>query len=189
MLLERLTDYYGICGAEEAAFINKRLSMYTDQAQEQLFEIITQENGKRFGFPDLSKLSKAFAQVSPDGKSAGPKVWWWLKCRKCGCNYWGNLMLCPACNDKGIRSIETEVVTSSFPPPDTVIRFNKTGSRSTKDFKSCYDCKSRAGSFCWDFGKPNYDCKKRAECPCNECCMRSMEWEKNAVTSLQSAGM
>lgn len=175
MLLDRLIAYYGVCGDEESAFISKRIGQYTETAQEELFNVITQDNGKRYGFPDLQKLYKAFQQVSPDGKGTGPKIYYWLKCRKCGCEFWGDLSFCPKCHDNGIANMECDAIKSSVPPTDNVVRFNLKGRTPVNHEKVCYNCESRYGSYCYFFGDGSYDCHRRHECPCNECCMRAIE--------------
>ncbi len=181
MFLERLSDYFGTCGAEEAAWIEKRIGNYTEEAQEKLFEVLTSENSKRYGFPDISKLTKAFASVRPDGEEGKPKCIWWLKCNVCGCEYWGDLAACPSCHTRGKKERSAGVVKAQFLPDFTkeVVRFNKPWRLSTSADTSCYDCDSRAGSFCFFFGDPKYDCNKRTVCHCNTCCMRAMERIKN----------
>lgn len=173
MLLERLIAYYGVCGDEESAFIAARIGQYTEGAQEQLFNVITQECGKRYGFPDLKQLNKAFQTVAPDlyGKKGG--AIWWFKC-SCGCEYWQDLTECPLCHAR--ETDKRAVVTSGIMPDfknGKVIRFNKTWRRSTANNLSCYDCESQHKSFCWSFGDANYDCSERMTCPCNKCCMRA----------------
>ena len=72
MLLERLIAYYGPAGEEEMAYINRMCEMYSDSLQEELFAVITTDNGKKWGFPDLKALKKAFCEVKPDGQSSMP---------------------------------------------------------------------------------------------------------------------
>ena len=175
MLLERLTAYYGIGGVEETNFINSRIDSYSEAAQERLFEAITADCSKRFGFPDLQKLYRFFNEIAPDGKKEGPKVWFWRKCRKCGCEFWSDLMYCPSCYRQGIKNLEADIKTSSNRPGPEVIRFNKPGPYSDGNYKACADCEKRMGSFCYWFGVETYDCLKRSDCPCNECCMRAMK--------------
>ena len=171
MLLDRLTAYYGIGGAEETAFITKRIESYTEEAQDRLFELITADCSKRYGFPDLQKLYKVFAEVRPDGKDTDQKVWYWFKCSNCGTQYWHDLMYCPACLSRGEKCQKVEIIKSAVPPTDSVIRFNKTQLFSDGLNKSCYECSTR--QFCWNFGDAAYDCQSRLECPCNACCMRA----------------
>lgn len=181
-LLERLIKYYGACDEEEVSFINKRIDLYSDRAQEELFEVITAENGKRFGFPDLQHLKKAFASVSVDGKTGVTNGYKWRKCSICGCEFSIDFMFCPGCYQKGTRTIArcdtTTVIRSEFPPHKGVIYYNKSG--LTPMFEgdtSCYDCqhKGDSGSGCPYFGKANFDCNKRSYCPCASCCMRYRE--------------
>ena len=176
MLLERLTDYYGICGAEEAAFINKRVESYSEMAQEELFDLITSDNGKRFGFPDLQHLKKAFAQIAPDG-TKGPRIYYWRVCRKCKSAFWSNLMYCPECHRKGDDHMEADCARSSMAPVN-VIRFNKSYLKDTvhnPPETTCYDCGFNSTGHCPSFGNSKFDCLKRTVCPCNECCMKAME--------------
>lgn len=179
MLLDRLIAYYGFAGMEETEFINKRIGEYTEEAQNKLFGIITAESSKRYGFPDLSKLSKAFAEVRPDGSEGDgkPARVWWAKCTVCGQEYWGDLMYCPVCHIRGNKVSEHKCVVSDIMPnfEHQVIRFNKPFRTSTNGSPSCYDCDSRIGSFCWYFGQKDFDCPRRSECACNTCCMRAME--------------
>lgn len=173
MLLERLIAYYGVCGDEESAFIAKRIDSYSEDAQDRLFEAITAENGKRYGFPDLSKLTKAFKDIRPDVDGKTENVVFWWRC-KCGCEYF-DLPECPACGAKGM---DERALKSAGHLPDftkDVVRFNKPYKTTTDGSVSCYDCEHKYGSFCWNFGVKGYDCPRRTECPCNACCMRACE--------------
>lgn len=181
-LLERLVKYYGAGNEEEVSFINRRIGSYTEKAQEELFEVITAENGKCFGFPDLKHLKAAFASVTADGNTGNTKTYSWRRCGICGCEFDLEMSFCPGCYQKGERkpidSSMVAVTKSPFPPPKNVVYYNKLG--LTPMFEgdvSCYDCqhKGDSGSGCPYFGKSNYDCNKRSECPCANCCMRYRE--------------
>ena len=175
MLLDRLTAYYGIGGAEEIEFINRRIDSYTEAGQERLFDLITAECSKRYGFPDLQKLNKVFADVAPDGSACTQKRWFWRVCRKCGAQFWDDLMFCPVCFRKGEKVTEADLKTSSTPPGKEVIRFNKCGFYEDGNYKPCVTCVHGTNGRCPSFGNAKFDCMKRVDCPCNECCMRAME--------------
>lgn len=184
MLLERLMSYYGKGGSEEIAYITRMCELYSESRQDELFSVITADNGKKWGFPDLKALKKAFCDVKPDEEREMPSSWWWYVCNKCGTQFWGDLSACPTCFNKGVMNErgyphqDFSVKRSQLPPGKEVMRFNKpyygTGYiQGDKD--SCYTCQKRGNSFCRFFADPRFDCNRRSECPCNECCMRLME--------------
>ena len=184
MLLERLMSYYGKGGSEEIAYITRMCELYSEARQEEIFEYLTAEKGKKWGFPDLKDLKKAFYEVKPDEERETPACWWWNVCNKCGAQFWGNLPYCPICCDKGIVNErgnphqDFSVKHSDVPPGKNVLRFNKPYYRTgviPNDTVSCYECKDRGDSFCRFFADPRFDCNRRSECPCNACCMRLME--------------
>lgn len=176
MFLEKLTDYYGLPGEVEAAFIAERLKAYTADDEVKLYEEVLKTRTKRFGFPDIAFLTKLFDKVPPADKVSG-KIAWWKICDNCKCEYHKDLMECPRCWRNGYSCRSMKVI-KGYSVADTVVKYNKTYTLSTKDDPSCYDCAHGGTNYCPDFGRSKFDCKKRHECLCNTCCMRAAAEEK-----------
>ncbi|MCR5218601.1 hypothetical protein [Treponema sp.] len=172
MLLEKLTEYYGLPGEVEAGFITEHLEGYTPEDEKKLYEETLAQRTKRFGFPDVAFLTKLFEKFPPASKATG-KVLWWNVCENCGCEYMGNLTCCPRCWRNGYTCRQVRV-RKGYSIPDTVVRLNKPYTSSFKDDPSCYDCVHCGSHYCRFFGRPEHDCKQRNECPCNHCCMKAV---------------
>ena len=182
MLLEKLTEYYGLPGEAEASFISAHLEGYTEEDEQKLLDEVFASRSKRFGFPDVAFLTKLFAKVPPASKASG-KVFWWRVCGNCKAEYSGDLMFCPRCWRNGYECRE-DSVRKGYSIPDTVIRFNKKYVTSTPQDMSCYECTHGGSQFCPYFGRASYDCHKRSSCPCNTCCMRTVS-EREKVPGIQ----
>lgn len=175
-LLDRLSAYYGFPSAEEIAFVEKNAGAYSLNAQEAVYNYITENRVKKFGFPDIAFLAKAFKAVGAR-QSAGRR-YIWHKCKDCGHEYAANLMTCPACWKRGIDCAVYETVTSREKPPLKITRFNKPATRifnglnAFENEMSCYDCPKNDFSFCALFGNPAKQCSQDdfTNCQCIQCC-------------------
>lgn len=172
MLIERLEKYYGLADDEETRFILDKLDGYSEADEQRLYEYIISNKNRRYGFPDVSFLSKVFSEIKPESQKKNKKYYWCV-CDNCGSAYSYRLSLtgCPVCWNKGFECRSYKMVVSENKPPMKVIRYNK--STRIGNEKSCYDCEHNSLSFCGNFGNENYDCNKLGQCKCASCCIKA----------------
>lgn len=168
MLKEKLQEYYGVISKIQNDFIDKMCLGYTEADEEKLFEFIIEQCPKNFGFPDISKLSKAFKAIPSSNKQ---RTYYCNVCSVCGTYYNWSMYYCPVCWNNGKKVSEHSVLVSSEKILD-VKRYNAESYTDYPNFPSCYNCTLEHKLFCNNFGKPNFFCKEFRECACNACCVK-----------------
>ena len=177
MLKERLQEYYGQIPKEQDKFIVKKCLGYTEADEDKLFDAVVEECPRQFGFPDISKLQKAFKAVPPSNSS---KTYYCSVCNICGARYMYTLPYCPVCWSSGKKVSDYSVLVSQEEIQD-VIRFNKENCNSFSGVESCYDCKLKKKVYCKNYGRPNFFCSELRECECNACCVRMKKMNENLL--------
>ena len=180
MLAEKLEDYYGLGDGEAKAYIAAHIGGYEAADEERLFSFITETRPKKYGFPDITALLKAFATVKP---SRTPQKYFWRVCAECDAEYAYNLPVCPACWRNGLECRFSAVRVSTEKPPLKVIRYNKQSTTHFDGKPPCYDCQSVDFSYCQNFGNPKWECRDMRDCHCVQCCMEVRRYESQRVKS------
>lgn len=168
MLKEKLVEYYGDIPKVQDELINKKCLGYTLDDEEKLFEYITENCPRNFGFPDVSKLSTAFKEILP---SNTPRKYSCCVCSQCGTYYHTTMMFCPECWKKGERVMQRSILIQDDDIPN-VIHYNQGYGTSTEEMPSCYNCIRDKKTYCKNFGRPNFFCEEMRECECNSCCVK-----------------
>lgn len=168
MLKEELQDYYGNIPKAQNDFIDKSCLGYTEADEERLFEFIVEQCPKNFGFPDISKLSKAFKTIPPSNKQ---RTYFCNVCSECGTHYKWSMCYCPVCWNNGKKVSDHSVLVSQEKIPD-VKKYNVEYWTDEPNFPSCYNCSLEHKWYCPNFGKPDFFCKEFRECSCNACCVK-----------------
>lgn len=168
MLLTRLTEYYGIPGEAQKSFIDARTQGMPENRQDEIAQAIIEERTKRFGFPDVSVLSKYLPQR---GTNTSHKYYWCV-CNDCGAEYDYGFITCPSCFQAGKKSSGYTVKVSEYQPPIKVIRWNKNSLSGGEN--SCIECQNKNNSYCRNFGNPNWTCNQSdyEYCNCKKCCAK-----------------
>lgn len=188
MLVERLESYFGMSDTETAGYILKREQAYDESGLEDIYQWVITNRNRRFGFPDVSFMGKAFAAIKPRGE----KTYFWAVCSECGGGYWNNLPYCPHCWEKGFLCSSRAVHTGKEKPPVNVIRYNKPytgGIEKGQDAKEliCYDCASREMSWCSWFGNPDHECREFRECRCKSCCVIAKKFNSQSAVQRKAS--
>ena len=172
MLLEKLTQYYGIPDDAQTDFINKRVQGMSERQQDEAATKIIESCSKRFGFPEISTLAKYLTEGAKHKVSG----FYWAVCNTCKAEYDYRFNYCPACLTSHRPRDQWQgykVRTSDDPPPAKVIRWNITLTRPIDEGqKICANCEERSGSYCPMFGDPGKQCSKSdyEYCACKACC-------------------
>ena len=153
MLIDKLRDYYGFPEQDQVEFINKRTLGMTEAEQNAIAQKIIEGRSKRFGFPDISVLSKYLSE--PGSKKH--KGFYWAVCNDCKAEFDYRFIRCPKCHLAGKRSSGYKVLTSDDPPPRSVIRWNQTTFVDDKKMPYCVSCANRDTGYCRWFGDPKHD--------------------------------
>lgn len=187
MLVERLESYFGVSeDSETNDFIIKEVAKYNEQGQDELYRWIVDNRAKRFGFPDISFMQKAFKAVRP----SNARKYFWAVCSRCKSPYWYSMPFCPKCWDNGTACNSRAVKISPEKPQIRIARYNKDYtlnaeiSGNSSGEKICYDCENRELSFCQHFGDYEYTCPQSDfyYCKCKQCCTEKKrnreKWDK-----------
>lgn len=177
-MIGRIESYYkSELGAEEKRWVLQNLSELTSEECDKYIDVLGREYKRNKGSPDIASMTKALQAVRNVQKK-----FFWAVCIECGCEYDYRLAMCPKCYERGFKCVDKEVKVSSFKPPMSVVRYNKTFLKFVNDKgqkeMSCYNCEGRELSYCPNFGNPDWNCHEYRECKCKACC--SMERRANA---------
>lgn len=168
MLKEKLISYYGNIPTAQEELIEKKCIGYTENDENLLFDFVTEHWSKDFGFPDVSKLSKAFKEIPPSNQPRKDNC---SVCSECGTKYSSTMVYCPECWKKGKQTMSKGILCSETKIPN-VVRFNKEHWQDSEGCISCYNCQLEEKEFCKNFGNPNWNCSEFRNCLCNVCCAR-----------------
>lgn len=184
MLIEKLTEYYGEPNKQQRDFIDKKHLGYTAADSDKLYEYILENCPQDFGFPDISKLSKAFKTIPP---SDVIKRYLCCVCSNCGTYYHYSMMYCPSCWNKGLK-VTTHAIKVSDEEIPHVVRYNMEHV-STSILPSCYSCKVENKEWCKHFGVAFWKCDELQTCPCASCCVkvkRDLEKKEHKPSEIQN---
>lgn len=166
MLINILRDYYGMPDSQTLQFITDRTKGMPEPKQDEIAEKIKQKHSQRYGFPDISVLSKFLENTQTT------KKFYWSVCNDCKKEFDYKFYTCPSCFLAGKKSSGYTVKVSDCQPPKSVIRWNMTSLNREDKTHTCYECESKDDGFCRFFGRPGYQCSKSDYdyCPCKKCC-------------------
>ena len=174
MLLEQLQKYFGEADEETSDFIREHSEGYTEEEEKRIYSWIIEKKSKKFGFPDINFLARAFREFASEQKK-----YFWCICDVCGKGYDYSLPVCPHCYKEGKLSNRYKVRVSDTKPPASVPKYNKAVLRNYDERGSCYDCEQSALSFCDKFGNPFHNCKDFRNCQCKACCTRNKKLNRD----------
>jgi len=169
MLYDKLAEYYGDGDREQEQYVREAEKRLSVEKQMAVYNQIIEARGKRFGFPDISVLSKFTAPASAKG---GEYKYVWSVCNDCNAEYDYKFIKCPRCHLSGKVSSGYRVRGSDIPPDNSVIRWNQTSLNSAPGERTCVTCEHRDVGYCRFFGNPDWQCSKSdyEYCECRQCC-------------------
>ena len=168
MLYDKLAEYYGDGDREQEQYVREAEKRLSIEKQTAAYNQIIEARGKRFGFPDISVLSKF---ISPASAKGGNYQYAWAICNDCKAEYDYKFMTCPRCYQSGKSSSGYRVRGSDIPPGQNVIRWNQTSLSSAPGEQTCVNCEHR-DNYCRFFGNPDWTCSQSdfTNCECRQCC-------------------
>ena len=178
MLYDKLAEYYGDGDREQEQYVREAEKRLSVEKQTAAYNQIIEARGKRFGFPDISVLSKF---ISPTTAKGGNYQYAWAVCNDCKAEYDYKFVTCPRCLLSGKSSSGYRVRGSDVPPGHNVIRWNQTSLNAEPNEKLCVNCEHRDNSYCRFFGNPDWQCTKSdfENCDCRQCCARHKRANKH----------
>ena len=179
MLYDRLAEYYGDGDSEQEQYVKNAERKMDYDKQSELYSQIIEKHAKRYGFPDISFLSKMFGNATPQG---GTYKYFWAVCDDCKTEYDFNFNYCPKCFEMGKRNSGYKVKTSNTEYPKSVIRWNMPVLEAPEGIRTCTHCESRTSGYCRGFGNPDWQCSKSDfdYCECKQCCAFYRKVNQNA---------
>lgn len=171
MLINKLRDYYGFPGSEEQRYLDRVTSGMSETRQNELAEIIIQNCQKKYGFPDVYRLSKFIQEAERSAPQS--RTCYWSVCNDCKAEFDYRFQKCPVCFSKGAESSGYKVKVSTEGIPGKVIRWNQFKMTDEGDGTFCVSCENRDRGYCRWFGDPNHFCDKSdfEYCDCKKCCI------------------
>jgi hypothetical protein len=169
MLYDKLAEYYGDGDREQEQYVREAEKRLNTDRQNSIYNSIIESRGKRFGFPDISVLSKF---MSPASAKGGNYQYMWAICNDCKAEYDYRFITCPRCHLSGKVSSGYRVRGSDIPPDNNVIRWNQTSLSADGKTKLCVTCENKDIGYCRFFGNPDWQCSQSdyMQCECKQCC-------------------
>lgn len=177
MLINILREYYGFPDNQTLQFITDKTKGMSEEKQDEIAEKIKLKHSQRFGFPDISVLSKFLETAQSTAKK-----YYWSVCNDCKAQFDYKFNSCPKCFLIGKKSSGYAVKVSDTEPPKSVIRWNQTSLNIEEKIHTCYDCDHKDDGFCKYFGLPGFECNRNDYdyCPCKKCCVEHKKANEKA---------
>lgn len=178
MLYDKLAEYFGDGDREQEQYVRAAERKMSELQQNKAYGELIQRQAKRFGFPDISLLSK---YLQTEKKSGGTYEYYWSVCNDCGAEFDYRFSRCPKCHLAGKTSSGYRVRGSATPPGQEVIRWNLMHMEPEEGEKVCVNCEHRDSGYCRWFGNPEHQCPESDYriCECKQCCANYKKANRN----------